>query len=62
VQPFLIIDTLQEFTNAGVGVVKIEVFVAVNLLLFQRFYGSAQELVGRAGITELGLNSQFADG
>jgi hypothetical protein len=24
--------------------------------------GSAQELVGRAGITELGLNSQFADG
>ena len=27
-----------------------------------RKYGSAQELVGRAGITELGLNSQFADG
>ena len=26
------------------------------------FFGSAQELVGRAGITELGLNSQFADG
>jgi hypothetical protein len=24
--------------------------------------GSAQEFVGRAGIAELGLNSQFADG
>jgi hypothetical protein len=26
------------------------------------FYGSAQEFGGRAGIAELGLNSQFADG
>jgi hypothetical protein len=25
-------------------------------------FGSAQEFVGRAGIAELGLNSQFADG
>ena len=28
----------------------------------KRFIGSAQEFVGRAGIAELGLNSQFADG
>jgi len=27
-----------------------------------RFFGSAQEFVGRAGIAEVGLNSQFADG
>ncbi len=27
-----------------------------------QFYGSAQEFVGSAGIAELGLNSQFADG
>jgi hypothetical protein len=30
--------------------------------VINRKMGSAQELVGRAGITELGLNSQFADG
>ena len=38
VQPFLIIDAFQEFADAGVGVVEVAVFVAVNLLLFQRFH------------------------
>src|ERR1700686_3188623 len=38
VKPFLIIDALQKFTNAGAGVVKIAVFVAVDFLLFQRFH------------------------
>jgi hypothetical protein len=32
------------------------------MLPFNSFFGSAQEFVGRAGIAELGLNSQFADG
>jgi TolB-like protein len=33
-----------------------------NLPAYEAFLGSAQEFVGRAGIAELGLNSQFADG
>jgi hypothetical protein len=38
VKPFLIIDTLQEFANAGERLVEIAIFVAVNLLLFQGFH------------------------
>jgi hypothetical protein len=34
VKPLLIIDTLQEFANAGAGLVEIAIFVAVHLLLF----------------------------
>jgi len=33
VKPFLIIDTLQEFANAGERLVEIAIFVAVNLLI-----------------------------
>ena len=36
-KPFLIIDTLQKLAYTGAGVLKIAVFVAVNLLVFQGF-------------------------
>jgi hypothetical protein len=46
VKPFLIIDTLQEFANAGERLVEIAIFVAVNLLLFQGFHERFASRVG----------------
>jgi hypothetical protein len=46
VQPFPIIDTLQELANAGAGFVEIAVFVAINLLLFQSFHEGLASRIG----------------
>jgi hypothetical protein len=43
----------------GIGKIR-DIFRSARGALW--FSGSAQEFVGRAGIAELGLNSQFADG
>src|SRR5216684_2201949 len=44
----LIIDTLQEFADTGASVMEIAVFVAVDLLVFQRFHeGFAGRIVVR---------------
>jgi hypothetical protein len=49
----LIIDTLQEFTNAAVGILEIAVFVAVNLLLFQGFHERLARRVGQGSQLQL---------
>jgi hypothetical protein len=42
VPPLLVVDTLQEFSDAGAGIVEIAVFVAVDLFLFQGFMKDSQ--------------------
>lgn len=46
VKSFLIIDTVQKFAEAGLGLVEIAVFVAIDLLVFQRLH---KRLAGRVG-------------
>ena len=38
----LIIDTLDEFADAGASVVEVAVFVAIDFLVFQRFMKDSQ--------------------
>jgi hypothetical protein len=45
----LIIDTLQEFADTGASVMEIAVFVAVDLLIFQRFHEGFAGRIGEGG-------------
>jgi len=43
---FLIIDALQELTDAGAGVVEVAVFVAIDLFVLERFHEGFASGVG----------------
>jgi hypothetical protein len=37
-EPLLIVNAFQEFTDAGVGIVPVAILVPINLLVFERFH------------------------